>query len=166
MKKIESVVANNRKRAFEVGVEDRGVLEFPYAVCEAIPTPDDQIVELFIDKELGKTGFMYFLRSGAEGVVLSDHVLWQNRDPDFVRDFILFRLSNLAQDRFEESGIGIRALARKLDTSPAQLYRILDQTNYQKSMDQVVRLIIALGGEVDFVVKDAKRLESLDQLTK
>ena len=81
MRLVESVVANNHKRAFEAGIEDRGVLEFPYCICETIPTADDPIVELFIDDELARTGFTYFLRSGAEGVVLSDYVLWQNRDP-------------------------------------------------------------------------------------
>ena len=73
--------------------------------------------------------------------MLSDWILWQNRDPDYVRDMLLHR---------------IRALARRLETSPAQIYRILDQTKYDKFIDQVVRLIIALGGEVDFTITARK----------
>ena len=66
------------------------------------------------------------------------------------------RLFTEATRRFEKSPIGVRAVARRLETSPAQIYRILDRMNTQTSIDQVVRLIIALGGEFDFTVTDRK----------
>ena len=66
MKTILSVKANGRKRAFEVEISDAGVLEFPFSICEAVPTPGDPIVELFVDEELGSTGFTYRLRSGSD----------------------------------------------------------------------------------------------------
>jgi hypothetical protein len=40
-----------------------------------------------------------------------------------------------------------------LGTSPAQLYRLLDQTNYAKSIDQLLALLSILDCEVELVVK-------------
>jgi hypothetical protein len=45
----------------------------------------------------------------------------------------------------------VRSL-RRLGTSAAQLYRLLDQTNYRKSVDQVSALLQVLNCEVDLVV--------------
>jgi hypothetical protein len=47
-------------------------------------------------------------------------------------------------------------LIRRLGTSPAQFYRLLDQTNYSKSMDQLMDLLGILDCEVDLVVKRKK----------
>jgi hypothetical protein len=46
-----------------------------------------------------------------------------------------------------------RELCRRLGTSATQLYRLLDQTNYGKSIDQVLRLLRALDCDVDLVVR-------------
>jgi len=40
-----------------------------------------------------------------------------------------------------------------LDTSPAQFHRLLDQTNYKKSLDKLMSLLHVLDYEVDLVVK-------------
>jgi len=47
----------------------------------------------------------------------------------------------------------IRVAARRLGTSTAQLYRLLDQTNYRKSVDQVLALLQVLDCDVDLVVR-------------
>ena len=41
---------------------------------------------------------------------------------------------------------------RRLGTSAAQLYRLLDQTNYRKSVDQVLNLLHVLDCDVDLIV--------------
>jgi hypothetical protein len=41
-----------------------------------------------------------------------------------------------------------------LKTSPPQFYRLLDQTNYRKSVDQLLRLLQALDCDVDVVVRE------------
>jgi hypothetical protein len=43
------------------------------------------------------------------------------------------------------SGLSARAVAERLGTSPAQLYRLLDPTNYNKSARQLLALL-AIGG--------------------
>lgn len=153
MKKVREAAANPHKKAFEVVVEDSGRLEFPYAQARPEPSSDDPVTCVEIDAELGEAGFAYRLESGAEGVVLSDHVLRYARDPAYRVEELLYELSCEARDRLEASSMGIRALARRLDTSPTQIYRLVDPAFYGKSLDQLVRLLVALGAEVEVDVR-------------
>ena len=144
---------NNRKREFALELTDRGVLVFPYHRCEPPPTSDDPIRHLHIDEELGGEGITYVLESGAEGSVIVDMVLDFNRDPSYMRDQLLHQLSVAARTRFDASSLGIRALARRLETSPAQVYRLLDQTNYAKTVDRMLELLQVLDAKVEVTVR-------------
>ena len=64
-----------------------------------------------------------------------------------------YRLTLEAQKRIAESPLSKREIMRRLGTSAAQLYRLLDQTNYRKSVDQVLSLLQVLNCEVDLVVR-------------
>lgn len=154
--KIQSVVANNRKRVFEVDTRRRGFL-FPYARVTPTPSPEDRIVEVYVDPELGREGFTYRLESGAEGSVHVDAVLEYNEDPSYMAELTLYRLTLEAQERFESSGLSAREVARLLDTSPTQLYRLLDPTDYAKSLKQLISLLYFLGAEVEVEVRNRTR---------
>jgi hypothetical protein len=80
-------------------------------------------------------------------------VLEYNQDPTYLRDLLLYRLMLEAQKRIAESRLSKREIIRRLDTSAAQLYRLLDQTNYRKSVDQVLVLLQVLNCDVDLVVR-------------
>lgn len=53
----------------------------------------------------------------------------------------------------EATSLSKREIIRRLNTSAAQLYRLLDQTNYSKSVDQMLSLLQVLECEVDLVVR-------------
>jgi len=150
--KIASVTANNRKRAFEVKTR-RGQWPFPYSKAEPPPTPSDPLVELYIDPELGREGFTYLLASGAEGSVLMDHVLDYNEEPGYMRDLLLYNLTVEALGRLEASPLSKREIIRRLGTSPAQFYRLIDPTNYRKSVDKLLSLLQVLDCEVEVIVR-------------
>jgi len=57
-----------------------------------------------------------------------------------------------ARKRIAATSLAKRDIVRCLATSPTQLYRLLDQTNYRKSVDQMVRLLQVLGCDVELVV--------------
>ncbi len=149
--RIDTFKLNNRKHAFEIACT-RGEFSFPYAKADPRPCSDDPIVEVFIDPELACEALTYRLRSGSEGFVHIEMVFDYNREPAFMRDLLLYRLSVEAQTRFAESGLSKREASRRLGTSPAQLYRLLDQTNYDKSVDKMLELLSVLGYEVEFSV--------------
>jgi len=150
--KVLSAHINNRRREFEIELPERGVLTFPYARAEPPPTPEDRIRDFFIDAELGNEGVTYVLESGAEGSVLVDHVLEINRDPAYMRDLLLHRLTVEAQKRVKASPMGVREISRRLRTSPAQVYRLLDQTNYRKTVDKMLELLQVLDAQVELRV--------------
>ena len=76
-----------------------------------------------------------------------------NQDPDILRNLLLYKLTLAAQKRIDSTPLTKRAIARRLGTSPAQLYRLLDQTNYRKSVDRLLALLQVLDCEVDLVVR-------------
>ena len=149
--KIRSVIPVTRRRAFSIQTA-RGSFEFPWSELDVVPSAADPVVEAFPDPELGREGFTYRLASGAEGTVHVDHVLRFVRDPDDQRKELLYALTNEAIDSLAASGRTKRSLARQLGTSLAQLARLarlLDPANSRKSLDQLVRLLTALGRRVD-----------------
>lgn len=150
--KIRSVTHNNRKKAFEVRTSAKN-LAFPFSKADPTPTIDDQITELSVDAESGREAFTYVLNSGRTGTVHIEQVLEYNQDPSYLRDLLLYRLTLEAQKRIAESPLSKREIVRRLGTSAAQLYRLLDQTNYRKSIDQVLALLQVLNCEVDLVVR-------------
>jgi hypothetical protein len=83
-------------------------------------------------------------------------VLEYNRDPSYLNDLLLHRLTVEAMTAIRESGLSKRELIRRLNTSPSQFYRLLDPTNYRKSVGQMVALLRLLGRKVDLVVRPAQ----------
>lgn len=141
--KITKVRLNNRKRVFVVSAGARH-FEFPFSRLDHPPTASNRIVEAAIDPELGNEAFTYRLASGVEDSIHLDRVREYNRDPDYLRRRILFELTVKARRIFADGGPAKREVIRRLRTSPAQLYRLLDQTNYRKSIDEMIRLLSAL----------------------
>jgi hypothetical protein len=151
--KIVKVELNNRRRRFEVRTRTHDFV-FPYALSDPRPTSDDSIAEVYVDRELGREAFTYRLASGAEGSVHIDSVLEYNRDPAYLADLTLYELSLQARERFDASGLSAREVSTRLRTSPTQLYRLLDPTNYGKSLRQLFALLSLLGYDVDVSVSE------------
>jgi hypothetical protein len=154
--KIQSVVTNNRKRLFEIQTR-RETYVFPYTKVTPTPSAENRIVEVYVDAEIGREGFTYRLASGAEGSVHIDAVLEYNEDPSYMAELTLYRLTLEAKERFEDSGLSAREVSRLLKTSPTQLYRLLEPTNYSKSLKQLVSLLYLLGAEVEVEVRNRSR---------
>src|SRR3989338_1652730 len=150
--KIQSVAPNNRKKAFEVKTA-RKTFPLPYSKVDPQPSVADPITQLFVDKELGREGFTYILESGKEGTVHVEQVLEYNQDPSYLRDALLYKLTLEAQKRIEASPLSKREIIRRLGTSATQLYRLLDQKNYRKSVDQLLSLLHVLDCDVDLLVR-------------
>jgi hypothetical protein len=137
---------------FEVRTSTK-TLAFPFSKAEPAPTAEDPVTELSVDAEAGREAFSYVLHSGRTGTVHVEQVLDYNQDPTYLRDLLLYRLTLEAQKRVAKSPLSKREIVRRLGTSAAQLYRLLDQTNYRKSVDQLLALLQVLNCDVDLVVR-------------
>lgn len=151
--KIRRVIANNRRKSFEVSTASREFL-FPYAKCDPRPGAEDPVERVYADPEVGREAFTYELVSGAEGTIHMDHVLEYNQDPEYLKNSALYLLTLAAQKRVDSSELSTREIIRRLGTSASQFYRLLDQTNHSKSIGQLLALLEVLDCDVEFVVRD------------
>ena len=153
--KISRVKQNNRRRAFEVITRSK-TLYYPYSRLDLQPEPGNKVADAYVDKELGGEGFTYVLESGDEGTVHVEQVLEYNEDPAYLRDLLLYKLTLEARKRVDSSPLSKREIIRRLGTSASQFYRLLDQTNYRKSIRQLLSLLHILDCDVDVVVRTRK----------
>ena len=93
---------------------------------------------------------------GSERTVHIDHVLDYKRDPGYLKELALYELTVEARKRLRESALSKREIIRRLGTSATQFYRLLDQTNYRKSIGQLLELLYILDCDVEFVVKSRR----------
>lgn len=146
--KIKAVHVDNRKKRFTI-LTSKGELHLPFVKLPAVPSSRDPIAKIYVDDELGKEAVTYFLRSGREETVHVDVFLDFNRDPTFLKQIFLFKLTDRAQRELKESKISKNEICRRLGTSPSQLARLLDQTNQKKSIDKMLELLAVLGVVVE-----------------
>jgi len=150
--KIRRVTANSRKRAFDLTV-GRTRYTFPYAKAAPLPTPSDPVRTVVVDDELSREAFSYVLVSGRRGTVHVEQVLEYSQDPAWLREQMLYDLTLEAQRRLAASRLAKREVIRRLGTSASQFYRLLDQTNYRKSIAQLLVLLHVRDCDVRVVVR-------------
>lgn len=152
--KISKVVINNKKKTFII-ISNKQVFEFPYSKLKIKPSCKDRIIKFFVDRELGNEAFSYVLESGKEGTVHIDQVLEYNQDSEYLREMLLYKLTLQAQKLIEKQKISRREVIRRLGTSPTQFYRLIDQTFYNKTIDQMIKLLAALDCHIEIKFKKA-----------
>jgi len=151
--KIRSVKINNRRKEFTVRNYSGLQFTFPYSKSDPHPDSKNRIEEVFVDKELANEAITYVLQSGDEGSIHIEQVLEYNEDPAYLAELLTYKLTLEAKQRIESSGLSRRQIAKRLNTSLPQLYRLLDPANTRKSMNQLVTLLHVLNCNVDMVVK-------------
>ena len=151
--KIRHVTDNRRKGQLELRVYSGAVYPFPYARLDPRPSADNPIVKVRIDQEFGNEAVTYVLHSGNEGTVHIDHALEYNEDPTYLSELLVHKLSVEAKQRIDRAGLSRREVARRLNTSLAQIYRLLDPANKRKSINQLVSLLHVLDCDVALVVR-------------
>lgn len=154
--RIKKVVANNRKAQLELTVTSGKMYPFPYARLEVPPTPDNKIQNIYIDHELADQGVTYTLASGEEGSLIIEQALEYNQDPTYVSKMFLYELTLKAEEYFKKSGLSKREVARRLNTSVPQVYRLLDSNNLKKNISQMIALLNVLNCNVEVVVTERK----------
>lgn len=149
--KIRKATWDNKKRLIEIETA-KGSLSLPFAKLMTSPTSSNPIEELYVDKELASTAVTYQLKDGSVDSIPLDAFLDFNKDPDYLREAEMHRLTVLANKLLKESGISKREICRRMETSMSQLARILDTSNYSKTFDQLIKLFTIMGTEVKIEV--------------
>lgn len=150
--KIEKVSTNNKRKEFTVYSRSGTTYTFPYAKADPRPNPQNRIKEVYVDKDLGHEAITYVLDSGDEGTIHVEQVLEYNKDPGYMAELLTYKLTLEARKGIEHSGLSRRQVAKRLNTSVPQLYRLLDPVNTNKSINQLVALLHLLNRNVEFVI--------------
>src|SRR3990167_6639950 len=146
--KIKKATVNNRKKRIEIETT-QGSYALPFSRLELKPQSHDRIKEIYVDRDLGGKAVTYILDSGQEDSVHMDAFLDFNKDPSFLREVAIHQLTISANKLIQKSGLSKQEIIRRLRTSPSQLYRLLDPSNYRKSIDEMLRLLSVLGCTVE-----------------
>lgn len=149
--KIQKVEVNNRKKSIDIETS-KGAFSLPFVQLRLKPSVKNKIENIYIDPELGDEGITYILSSGKEDSIHIDAFLDYNKNPDYIRDTTLHKLTIDALKEFKKSGLSKHEIIRRLETSPSQLYRLLDPTNYKKSIDEMLRLLAVLGCDIEWEI--------------
>ena len=163
--RITEVTANNRRKAFEVVIGRRRLL-FPYPQLRIQPNRSNRVTKVWVDDELGSEAFTYILQNGDQDTVHLDQVLDYNSDPAYLHDLVLYQLTLEAERAVAVSELSKREIIRRLGTSASQFYRLLDQTNYTKSVGQLLTLLNVLGWHVEFVVSRKRPMRAEPHKTR
>ncbi len=151
--KIRCVTVNNRKHQLVLTLHSGKQYPFPFAKLDPRPTSTNGICAVHIDRELGREAVTYQLKSNEQGTLHVEQVLEYNRDPRYMSELVIYRLTTEAQKRVRTSALSRREIARRLQTSVAQLYRLLDPGNSRKSINQLLSLLHILDCEVEFTIQ-------------
>ena len=150
---ITNIERNNRKKTFSV-TSSKSTFIYPFANLDPPPTIINPLDMIWIDDDFGGEAFSYKLRDGKSGTVHIDHILEYNREPNYMTELLLYKLTIEAKKYVEITPLSKREIIRNLGTSPSQYYRLLDQTNVTKSINKMLNLLQVLGCEMDIIFRD------------
>ncbi|MCB0412686.1 MAG: hypothetical protein KDD50_00030, partial [Bdellovibrionales bacterium] len=100
--KIKSVEVDNRRKRINI-MTAKGAYSLPFVKLSKIPTVEDKIIEVYVDKELGKEAVTYLTESGYEDSIHLDVFLDFNKEPDFLKKIFLFKLTDKAREALDAS---------------------------------------------------------------
>ncbi|OFZ78684.1 MAG: hypothetical protein A2583_07220 [Bdellovibrionales bacterium RIFOXYD1_FULL_53_11] len=151
--KIKAVKVNNKKKCIQISVGTK-IYSLPYACLDLKPSPHNRIKTILVDPELGERAVTYRLEHGEEDSIHLDAFLEYNKDPAYLRNMVLYGLTVDAIRILKKKKLSKHEIMRRLGTSPSQLYRLLDTTNYKKSTDEMLKLLCVLGCSVEVHVTE------------
>ena len=148
--KVVDVKVDARKKELLI-TAGRSTFRYPFAFVSG----GDAVVAAKSDPELGSEAISCFLASGETRTIHLDDIRAQLGDADYLREQMLYDMTLQALRIVRKKRVAKRALCRMLQTSPAQVYRLLDQTCYSKTVDQMLRLLQVLGCTVKLDISHA-----------
>lgn len=114
-----------------------------------------KIVEVWVDKETRGRAAGIRLEDGTEDFMPYDQPLALVRDPEYMLRTQLERLLARIKEALAAKRISKRYLATQLGTSDNQIQRLLDPSILNKNLEQLYRIALLLGLELEWRIHDA-----------
>jgi hypothetical protein len=148
-RKSESIVigSNTNRLAYQAPI-----CNLPFAVFTGMSIgPDNRFASITIEADLGDQGATYELEDGTRGDFPADFVLYYS-DPTYQWSPIN-QLKRALKSKISGSKLSIRVLADALNTSPAQVVRLLQENRASKRFLQLSKLAQIAGYSIEFKLR-------------
>jgi hypothetical protein len=149
--RIRAVRFDNRKRVLQVDYASGKRVDVHYGQLGI----SEKVVEAWVDKETRGRAAGIRLEGGSEDYMPYDQPLALARDPEYMLRTQLERLLARIRQALAEKHISKRYLAVQLGTSDNQIQRLLDPSILNKNLEQLYRIALLLGLELEWRIKDA-----------
>lgn len=153
--KFKSIKANYKKNVLEVALREGSKISkysLPFAVFRDHKIgAENKFKEILVDPELGGQGASFVLDDGSKGDFPADLVLYYC-DPAYDWSPVN-QLKKSLKDKLKASKLSMRVLADALNTSPAQVMRLLEQNKVSKQLMQLFQLAELAGYHIEFQLK-------------
>ncbi|MCB0343126.1 MAG: hypothetical protein H6626_02195 [Pseudobdellovibrionaceae bacterium] len=152
---FKDIQPNYRKKAFEITLKEgrkSNSYILPFTVFEdhEIGT-ENRVTNIRIEKDLGSQGATIELEDGSHFDFPADLVLY-HCDPSYDWGPIN-QLKTSLKDKLAAAQLSSRVVADALKTSPAQVFRLLEENKASKQLIQLFQLAELAGYKVEFRLK-------------
>ena len=153
--KFKSIRANYKKNVLEVVLQEGSKTtkySLPFAVFRDHEiSAANKFKEITIDSELRGQGAIFVLEDGSQGDFPADLVLYYC---DSAYDWSpVNQLKKSLKDKLKASKLSTRVLADALNTSPAQVMRLLEENKVSKQLMQLFQLAELAGYHIELQLK-------------
>jgi hypothetical protein len=153
--KFKQITPNYRKRVLEIVLREGRRLNrynLPFAVLTGMKIgPNNRFASITIDADLGEQGATFELEDGTRGDFPADFVLYYS-DPKYQWSPIN-QLKRALKTKISDSKLSVRVLADALNTSPAQVARLLQENQASKQFLQLSKLAHIAGYSIEFTLR-------------
>lgn len=153
--KFERITPNYRKKVLEIELSEEGAFSrhnLPFSVFAGMKIgPRNRFASITIDPELAGQAAAFVLEDGTCGDFPADFVLYYS-DPTYEWS-PLNQLKRALKDKLSDSRLSLRVLADALDTSPAQVVRLLEENRVSKQFLQLAKLAQIAGYTIEIKLK-------------
>jgi hypothetical protein len=153
--RFRQITPNYRKRVLEIVLREGRTLSrysLPFAVFTGLKIgPNNRFVSLKIEADVAEQGATFVLEDGTRGDFPADFVLYYS-DPTYQWSPIN-QLKRALKSKISDSKLSLRVLADALNTSPAQVVRLLQENRASKQFLQLFKLAQIAGYNIEFTLK-------------
>ncbi len=150
-KKIKSAIFNNHKKVLEVIYASGKSVRVHYRQLGIIKN----ISDVWVDKETSGLSLGIRFEDQTENYMPYDQPLALVRDPEYLLQNQIEKVTARIRNAIVEKGISKRFLAEQLKTSDNQIQRLLDPRILNKNLEQLYKIATLLGLEFEWRIKEA-----------
>ena len=153
--RFKQITPNYRKRVLEVVLREGRILNrynLPFAVFTGMKIgPGNRFASIAIENDLAEQGASFVLEDGTRGDFPADFVLYYS-DPTYQWSPIN-QLKRALKSKIADSKLSVRVLADALNTSPAQVVRLLKENQASRQFLQLSKLAQIAGYNIEITLK-------------